>query len=126
MTNLWCALPLPCLPCKRLLPLGLDGPDRNHLICSAAAEGRGAEATWSCTKGLVLYTFGNASAFPASRNWWSFKPVAFPTERSRKHLVVTDLAGKIVEGRFKAFSDLPTHLVLYQAFPGLAGCSHPF
>jgi hypothetical protein len=41
-----------------------------------------------------------------------------------KDLVVTDLHGKIVEGNSKASSDLPTHLVLYKAFPEIGGVTH--
>jgi L-ribulose-5-phosphate 4-epimerase len=38
--------------------------------------------------------------------------------------VVTDLNGKIVEGKLRPSSDLPTHLILYKAFPGIGGVSH--
>jgi L-ribulose-5-phosphate 4-epimerase len=40
------------------------------------------------------------------------------------HLVVTDLAGKIVEGEMRPSSDLPTHLALYRAFSGIGGVAH--
>jgi L-ribulose-5-phosphate 4-epimerase len=41
-----------------------------------------------------------------------------------EHLVVTDLEGKIVEGNLRPSSDLPTHLVLYRAFPQIGGVAH--
>src|SRR6266851_2312085 len=62
-------------------------------------------------RGLVLYTFGNASGISYD-------------ELRLKHLVVTDLNGKIVEGTLKPSSDLPTHLILYKAFPKIGGVSH--
>jgi L-ribulose-5-phosphate 4-epimerase len=41
-----------------------------------------------------------------------------------EHLVVTDLAGNIVEGNLKPSSDLPTHLVLYNEFADIGGVAH--
>jgi L-ribulose-5-phosphate 4-epimerase len=39
-------------------------------------------------------------------------------------LVVVDLHGKTVEGSLRPSSDLPTHLILYQAFPAIGGVAH--
>ena len=39
-------------------------------------------------------------------------------------LVVTDLDGKIVEGKLRPSSDLATHLALYRAFPEIGGVVH--
>jgi L-ribulose-5-phosphate 4-epimerase len=39
-------------------------------------------------------------------------------------LVVTDLDGKIVEGKLRPSSDLPTHLALYRGFPEAGGIVH--
>ena len=39
-------------------------------------------------------------------------------------LVVVDLEGKVLEGRYKPSSDLATHLVLYKAFPECGGIVH--
>lgn len=39
-------------------------------------------------------------------------------------MVVTDMDGKIVDGRLKPSSDLATHLVLYRAFPEIGGVVH--
>src|SRR5947209_13401851 len=41
-----------------------------------------------------------------------------------EHLVVSDLSGRIVEGKLRPSSDLPTHLVLYKAFPDIGGVVH--
>jgi L-ribulose-5-phosphate 4-epimerase len=39
-------------------------------------------------------------------------------------LVVTDLDGRVVEGRLRPSSDLATHLALYRAFAGIGGVVH--
>jgi L-ribulose-5-phosphate 4-epimerase len=76
-------------------------------------------------RGLVLYTFGNASGISREQKLVVIKPSGVPYEKMKpEHLVVTDLAGKIVEGDLRPSSDLPTHLVLYQAFPGIGGVAH--
>jgi len=76
-------------------------------------------------RGLVLYTFGNASGIFRDQNLVVIKPSGVPYEQMKpEHLVVTDLEGKIVEGNLRPSSDLPTHLVLYQAFPGIGGVAH--
>ena len=76
-------------------------------------------------RGLVLYTFGNVSGISREQDLVVIKPSGVPYEEmKREHLVVTDLAGKIVEGTLRPSSDLPTHLVLYQAFPSAGGVAH--
>jgi L-ribulose-5-phosphate 4-epimerase len=76
-------------------------------------------------RGLVLYTFGNASGIAREQKLVVIKPSGVPYEEMKpEHLVVTDLEGKIVEGSLRPSSDLPTHLVLYQAFPGIGGVAH--
>jgi L-ribulose-5-phosphate 4-epimerase len=76
-------------------------------------------------KGLVLYTFGNASGISRKYSLVVIKPSGVPYDQM-KHgdLVVTDLNGKVVEGKLRPSSDLPTHLVLYESFPGIGGISH--
>jgi len=76
-------------------------------------------------RGLVLYTFGNASGISREQGLVAIKPSGVPYETLRpEHLVVTDLEGKIVEGNLKPSSDLPTHLALYRAFPAIGGVVH--
>lgn len=76
-------------------------------------------------RGLVLFTFGNASGISRDQNLVVIKPSGVPYEGMKpEHLVVTDLEGKIVEGDFRPSSDLPTHLVLYEAFPEIGGVAH--
>src|SRR5262245_9894998 len=76
-------------------------------------------------RGLVLYTFGNASAVSRQDGLVVIKPSGIPYEGMKpSDLVVTDLSGKIVEGVLRPSSDLPTHLVLYKAFPGIGAVVH--
>jgi L-ribulose-5-phosphate 4-epimerase len=76
-------------------------------------------------RGLVLYTFGNASGVSRKEGLVAIKPSGVPYEKLRpEDLVVTDLEGKIVEGDLRPSSDLPTHLVLYKAFPKIGAVVH--
>ncbi len=76
-------------------------------------------------RGLVLYTFGNASGIAREEGLVVIKPSGVPYENMKpEDLVVTDLNGKILEGSLRPSSDLPTHLVLYRAFKGIGGIAH--
>lgn len=76
-------------------------------------------------RGLALFTFGNASAVDRERGLVVIKPSGVPYEAMREEdLVVTDLEGRVVEGTLRPSSDLPTHVVLYRAFPSIGGVVH--
>ena len=76
-------------------------------------------------RGLVLYTFGNASAVDRSSGMIAIKPSGVPYEKmTPADIVVTDLDGKIVEGSLRPSSDLPTHAALYRAFPQIGAVAH--
>lgn len=76
-------------------------------------------------RGLVLYTFGNASGVCREQGLVAIKPSGVPYETLRpEDLVITDLAGRVVEGLLRPSSDLPTHLALYRAFPAIGGVVH--
>ncbi len=76
-------------------------------------------------QGLVFSTFGNASGISREEGCVVIKPsgVSYDVLRA-EDLVVTDLDGKRVEGNLNPSSDLPTHLVLYRAFPSIGGVVH--
>ena len=75
--------------------------------------------------GLVLYTFGNASGIDRDKALVVIKPSGVPYDKMKpEHLAVTDLDGKILEGKLRPSSDLATHLVLYKAFPDIGGVVH--
>ncbi len=76
-------------------------------------------------RGLVIFTFGNASGFDRASGLVAIKPSGVPYDKlTPGDLVVTDLAGTIVEGDLRPSSDLPTHLALYRAFEGVNGVVH--
>jgi L-ribulose-5-phosphate 4-epimerase len=76
-------------------------------------------------RGLVLYTFGNASGIDREKALVVIKPSGVPYNKMKpEHLVVSDLNGKILEGKLRPSSDLPTHLVLYKAFSDIGGVVH--
>jgi len=75
--------------------------------------------------GLVLYTFGNVSGVARAEGLVVIKPSGVPYEEMQpSDMVVVDLAGRVVEGRLRPSSDLPTHLALYRAFPQIGGVAH--
>src|SRR5664279_5425181 len=76
-------------------------------------------------RGLVLYTFGNASGISRSDGLVVIKPSGVPYETmSPDDMVITDLEGNVVEGSLRPSSDLATHLELYKAFPRIGGVVH--
>jgi L-ribulose-5-phosphate 4-epimerase len=76
-------------------------------------------------RGLVLYTFGNASGIARREGLVVIKPSGVPYDSMKpEHLVIVDLDGHVVEGELRPSSDLATHLILYQAFAGIGGIAH--
>ncbi|HWG58919.1 MAG TPA: L-ribulose-5-phosphate 4-epimerase [Candidatus Acidoferrales bacterium] len=76
-------------------------------------------------RGLVLYTFGNASGIDRGEGLVAIKPSGVPYEKLKPgDMVITDLDGKVVEGNLRPSSDLPTHVLLYKHFPGIGGVAH--
>jgi L-ribulose-5-phosphate 4-epimerase len=76
-------------------------------------------------RGLVLYTFGNASGVDRGEGLVVIKPSGVDYDELRpEHMVVTDLDGKVVEGTLKPSSDLETHTLLYREFPAIGGVVH--
>lgn len=76
-------------------------------------------------RGLVIYTFGNASGVAREEGLIVIKPSGVPYEKMKpEHMVVTDLNGRVVEGSLKPSSDLATHALLYREFPTIGGVVH--
>lgn len=76
-------------------------------------------------RGLVVYTFGNASGIDRKEGLVAIKPSGVPYEELRpEHMVMCDLTGKIIEGNLRPSSDLATHLELYRHFPNIGGVAH--
>ena len=74
---------------------------------------------------LVTFTWGNVSAIDRPSGLVVIKPSGVPYDgMSAEDMVVVDLDGKVVEGKWKPSSDTATHLVLYRAFPQCGGIVH--
>lgn len=75
--------------------------------------------------GLVTFTWGNVSGIDRESGLVVIKPSGVPYEgMTEEDMVVVDLDGKRVEGKWKPSSDTPTHVELYKAFPVLGGIVH--
>jgi L-ribulose-5-phosphate 4-epimerase len=77
-------------------------------------------------EGLVIQTWGNASAVDRARGIMVIKPSGVPyAEMKPQHMVCVSLeTGQVVEGRLKPSSDTPTHRVLYRKFKDIGGVVH--
>ena len=75
--------------------------------------------------GLVTFTWGNVSGIDRESGLVVIKPSGVPYDgMSPEDMVVVDLDGKTVEGRWKPSSDTATHVELYRAFPECGGIVH--
>ncbi len=75
--------------------------------------------------GLVTFTWGNVSAIDRERGLVVIKPSGVPYDgMTADDMVVVDLDGKVVEGKWRPSSDTPTHVELYKAFPNIGGVCH--
>lgn len=75
--------------------------------------------------GLVVFTWGNASAIDREKGLVVIKPSGISYDAMKpEDMVVVDLEGNIVEGSNKPSSDTATHLVLYNSFPEIGGIVH--
>ena len=75
--------------------------------------------------GLITFTWGNVSGIDRDKGLMVIKPSGVEYDDMKaEDMVVVDLDGKRVEGRYKPSSDTDTHLALYRAFPGLGGIVH--
>ena len=75
--------------------------------------------------GLVTFTWGNVSGIDRESGLVVIKPSGVPYKgMSVEDMVVVDLDGNRVEGKWKPSSDTPTHVELYKAFPECGGIVH--
>lgn len=75
--------------------------------------------------GLVTFTWGNVSAIDREKGWVVIKPSGVEYDAmSVDDMVVVDLNGRVVEGKWRPSSDTATHLALYQRYPSLGGIVH--
>lgn len=75
--------------------------------------------------GLVIFTWGNVSGIDREKGLVVIKPSGVPYEGMKaEDMVVIDMEGNRVEGKYKPSSDTATHLELYKAFPETGGVVH--
>ena len=75
--------------------------------------------------GLITFTWGNVSGIDRESGLVVIKPSGVEYENMTvEDMVVVDLEGNVVEGKWKPSSDTPTHLELYKAFNSIGGVVH--
>lgn len=76
-------------------------------------------------KGLVTYTWGNASGIDRETGYFVIKPSGVEYEKlTPDDMVVMDLNGDKIEGDYRPSSDTATHLELYRRYPEIGGIVH--
>lgn len=75
--------------------------------------------------GLVVLTWGNVSEIDRESGLIVIKPSGVGYESmTAEDMVVVNLAGEKIEGKYAPSSDLATHLALYKAYPEIGGITH--
>lgn len=86
--------------------------------CCAANRALGAS-------GLVDLTFGNVSVLDRNAAVFAIKPSGVAYEAlTPSDMVLVDLDGATVEGRWRPSSDTPTHALLLRTFDGVRSVAH--
>ena len=76
-------------------------------------------------RGLITYTWGNVSGRDAETGYFVIKPSGVDYDKlSPEDMVVVDLNGKVIEGKYRPSSDTPTHIELYKKYPEIGGIVH--
>lgn len=74
---------------------------------------------------LVTFTWGNVSGIDREKGLVVIKPSGVEyANMTVEDMVVVDLDGNVIEGKWKPSSDTPTHLVLYKEFKNIGGIVH--
>jgi L-ribulose-5-phosphate 4-epimerase len=74
---------------------------------------------------LVTFTWGNVSGIDRETGLFVIKPSGVAYDKlTPDDMVVVDLNGNKIEGKYNPSSDTATHLVLYNRFPGIGGIVH--
>ena len=75
--------------------------------------------------GLVTFTWGNVSEIDRESGIFAIKPSGVEYEKlTPEDMVLVDLEGNKVEGKYNPSSDTATHVELYKAFPKIGGIVH--
>lgn len=74
---------------------------------------------------LVKFTWGNVSEIDREKGLFVIKPSGVDYEKlTYEDMVVVDLEGNVVEGKYKPSSDTPTHIELYKEFKNIGAIVH--
>ena len=74
---------------------------------------------------LAIFTWGNASEIDRESGIFAIRPSGVDYDKmTPDDMVLMNLKGEIVEGKYKPSSDTPTHLELYKAFQNIGGVVH--
>ena len=74
---------------------------------------------------LIIFTWGNVSGIDRESGLFVIKPSGVSYDVLRpEDMVVVDLNGNVVEGKYRPSSDTDTHIALYKAFPNIGGVTH--
>ncbi len=75
--------------------------------------------------GLVTFTWGNVSGIDRGRGLFVIKPSGVEYDKmTPEDMVVMDLNGNQVEGKYRPSSDTATHIEIYKAFSEVGGIVH--
>ena len=76
-------------------------------------------------RGLITYTWGNVSGIDRESGYFVIKPSGVDYDKlTPEDMVVMDLNGNKIEGRYNPSSDTATHLELYKRYPEIGGIVH--
>ena len=74
---------------------------------------------------LITFTWGNVSQIDRESGLFAIKPSGVEYEElCPDDMVIVDLAGNVIEGKYRPSSDTATHIELYKAFPKIGGVVH--
>lgn len=76
-------------------------------------------------RGLITYTWGNVSGIDREKGYFVIKPSGVDYDcLTPDDMVVMDLNGNKIEGKYKPSSDTATHLELYKKYENIGGIVH--
>ena len=76
-------------------------------------------------RGLVTYTWGNVSGIDRETGYFVIKPSGVDYDLlSPSDMVVMDLEGNKIEGKYNPSSDTKTHIELYKKYKDIGGIVH--
>jgi L-ribulose-5-phosphate 4-epimerase len=74
---------------------------------------------------LVILTEGNVSEISPDRKYFVIKPSGVEySDLTPAKTVAVDMKGKVMKGKLRPSTDMPTHLEIYKNFPEIGGIVH--